>query len=368
MGGRGGPTVDPDTYHEVHQKLQREKRFTEETFDDFHREQELLVTWVLQQHFKPLYNHIKQLRFIDLPRIYRRLFTEPGLIFHLHAGDHPPPHLQTICAQTVERLDRNELPYEDAAPYLYLKEQIEGLQRNTDIRHLFIDEAPGLVSFSVRFCQKAVFTQQNDCPGGYQSGDSRSHRRYHRLGIAVGSLRRGGARSLYPDSKLSLHPADRRVHTPVASGGEKIEPFNRPGGIPTLTEAADAEELIAKVVDGIWELQGAGHQTIAVICKTAGESRRVWEELRQVLPIRLIEKETPSFEAGTLVIPSYLAKGVEFDAVVIFDTSQYGRESERKLFYTACTRAMHELHLYTTGKGSPFLSKISPDILHRADR
>lgn len=360
--------LDPDTYHEVHQKLQREKRFTEETFDDFHREQELLVTWVLQQHFKPLYNHIKQLRFIDLPRIYRRLFTEPGLIFHLHAGDHPPPHLQTICAQTVERLDRNELPYEDAAPYLYLKEQIEGLQRNTDIRHLFIDEAQDWSPFQFAFVKKLFSRSKMTVLGD-------TNQAIHANTADTTGLESLSA--LYGEEEREAFTLTRsyRSTRPIVEftrrllpGGEKIEPFNRPGGIPTLTEAADAEELIAKVVDGIRELQGAGHQTIAVICKTAGESRRVWEELRQVLPIRLIEKETPSFEAGTLVIPSYLAKGVEFDAVVIFDTSQYGRESERKLFYTACTRAMHELHLYTTGKGSPFLSKISPDILHRADR
>ncbi|MGR5914097.1 ATP-binding domain-containing protein [Bacillus pacificus] len=39
-----------------------------------------------------------------------------------------------------------------------------------------------------------------------------------------------------------------------------------------------------------------------------------------------------------------MAKGIEFDAVIIFDASHesYYRESERSLFYTACTRAMHE--------------------------
>jgi DNA helicase-2/ATP-dependent DNA helicase PcrA len=61
-------------------------------------------------------------------------------------------------------------------------------------------------------------------------------------------------------------------------------------------------------------------------------------------------------------IPSYLAKGVEFDAVIIYDASRksYGKESERKLFYTACTRAMHQLNLYVKGELSPFILQAKP--------
>lgn len=60
------------------------------------------------------------------------------------------------------------------------------------------------------------------------------------------------------------------------------------------------------------------------------------------------------------MIPAYLAKGVEFDAVLIYDASPqtYHRESERKLFYTACTRAMHRLQLYTTGEWTPFVGGV----------
>lgn len=58
-----------------------------------------------------------------------------------------------------------------------------------------------------------------------------------------------------------------------------------------------------------------------------------------------------------MVIPVYLAKGVEFDAVLIYDASSqvYSRPSERKLLYTACTRAMHRLLLYTTEEWTPFV-------------
>ena len=58
-----------------------------------------------------------------------------------------------------------------------------------------------------------------------------------------------------------------------------------------------------------------------------------------------------------VVIPAYLAKGIEFDAVIIYDASQqlYGEERVRRLLYTACTRAMHQLALYSVGEPSEFL-------------
>ncbi|MNC50485.1 Helicase IV [compost metagenome] len=64
-----------------------------------------------------------------------------------------------------------------------------------------------------------------------------------------------------------------------------------------------------------------------------------------------------------MVIPVYLAKGVEFDAVLAYDASSqiYGKENERKLLYTACTRAMHQLHLYTCSDWSPFVQALPED-------
>jgi UvrD-like helicase C-terminal domain len=64
-------------------------------------------------------------------------------------------------------------------------------------------------------------------------------------------------------------------------------------------------------------------------------------------------------------IPAYLAKGIEFDAVIIYNASAqvYGDESLRRLFYTACTRAMHYLQLYSIGEPSPFLRNVEPGSL-----
>lgn len=123
----------------------------------------------------------------------------------------------------------------------------------------------------------------------------------------------------------------------------------------TLVDSED--DLLSSVEQDVLKLHAQGYHYVAVICKTAEESAQVYRELEKRLPVRLVTKETPNFQKGTLVLPAYLAKGVEFDAVIIYDGSaeKYGREHERKLFYTACTRAMHLLHIYSLGQPSPFL-------------
>lgn len=79
------------------------------------------------------------------------------------------------------------------------------------------------------------------------------------------------------------------------------------------------------------------------------------------------EKENTTYEKGVVVIPAYLAKGIEFDAVIIFDASHesYYRESERNLFYTACTRAMHELYVYYAGELTEFLTHVPEELYIR---
>ncbi|MNP59273.1 Helicase IV [compost metagenome] len=69
-----------------------------------------------------------------------------------------------------------------------------------------------------------------------------------------------------------------------------------------------------------------------------------------------------------MVIPVYLAKGLEFDSVVVWDggASVYNREEERKLFYTACTRAMNVLYVGYSGEKSLFLEPVDSGLYEEA--
>ena len=65
------------------------------------------------------------------------------------------------------------------------------------------------------------------------------------------------------------------------------------------------------------------------------------------MPISLIEESTTKFNKDLVVVPSYIAKGLEFDAVIVYNNRENSyRKDERNLLYVACTRAQHELYIY----------------------
>ena len=90
------------------------------------------------------------------------------------------------------------------------------------------------------------------------------------------------------------------------------------------------------------------------------ESKLAYESLSTIHDIKLLRSNSLEYEQGVVVIPAYLAKGIEFDAVIIYDASAlvYDDERLRRMFYTACTRAMHHLQLYSVGEPTPLLQNV----------
>lgn len=350
--------LDEETYIRAYQTLQKKKRYSENTFDDSDREREMLSIIVVQKHFKPLRRMVKGMGFVNTKKIYMQLFEQVKNL---------TPNWDAVCAQTIDKLDRSELAYEDATPYLYLNEKIVGFHTNNIIRHVFIDEAQDYSPFQFEFLRR-LFPRAKMTLLGDVNQAIFSH--------ATGNqtlIEKDGLYNPEQTEVIVLKRSYRSTRQIVdftrgfIPGGDEIEPFQRDGKKPTITQVNDEKERIAKIIDRIKELQASGFQTIAVIGKSAKESKAAYEALHPFIPLRLVSKETISFEGGTLVIPSYLAKGVEFDGVIIYDASceSYSKESERRLFYTACTRAMHELNLFARGELSPFIYEAEPATYNR---
>ena len=91
---------------------------------------------------------------------------------------------------------------------------------------------------------------------------------------------------------------------------------------------------------GSWKKDGC--RSIAVIGKTSNECENLRNRIGSRPPV--ISEKTQDYEGGILIVPSYLAKGLEFDGVIISDVSMYSNESlDIKLLYIAMTRALHKL-------------------------
>ena len=346
--------LEKEDFMEAFKKLQEKNQFSDRSFDDFEQEQKFLADMVVKEKFKPLFARVKSLRFIDSPRVYYQLFKQAE-----NMNESLPVEWGKICRQTLEKLNKMEIPYEDATPYVYLQDLIEGRKSKSAIRHIFIDEAQDYSPFQFAFIQTlfpySKMTLLGDFNQAIFSGATGAETVLTDLSIADKEIESFVLSKTYRSTKEIV-----KFTSALIEGGENIVPFNRTGRKP-LVSFVDNEGIIELIESKVKDFQNEGHRTIAVICRTADESKHAFESLKNKLPLHLIEKGTISYEKGILVIPSYLAKGIEFDAVILYDCSQYKEDNERKLFYTVCTRAMHELHLITTAGISPLMENVPND-------
>lgn len=344
--------LEKEDFLEAFNKLEKKKHYHENSFDDFELEEKLLSEIVVNRYFKPVLRKVKKLAYIDYEKIYRGLFTED--IFE-NLGLEIPEHWSGICKYTIGALKELELAYEDTTPFVYLKDGIEGKASYSSIRHVFVDEAQDYTAFQFAYLRELFPYSKMTLLGDINQGIY-SHSTEADSFLPEDIKKEEQERIILTRSYRSTQQIVEFTKT-ILKDGEHIEPFNRNGKKPSLTFVNDEESLKSHILDEVKQQIESDYETIAIICKTAKQSAEVYELLKEHHSARLIEKGTISFETGVLVIPAYLAKGIEFDSVILYDASKevYGKEGERRLLYTACTRAMHELCIFSNGEMSPFI-------------
>ncbi|KKI90211.1 helicase [Bacillus sp. SA1-12] len=350
--------LSKEEYQHYFQKLSKQKRFSQDTFDDFDREEEMLSKYVVKRHFQPVKRLIRNLGFINLKAIYLKLFEIPlETLMKSVSLDLSVASWKEICKNSVQEISQNKLPYEDATPFLYLKERIEGFKVNTSVKYVFIDEAQDYSAFQFAFLKNlfpnARFTVLGDLNQAIYTHESLTN---------IEELK-----SLFTSERTEIIKLNRSYRSTrqiveftraFMKNGNEIVPFNRDGIKPVLISGKNKEEIIKAIVLKVRLLES--YKSISIICKSASESEEAYELLRKHIPVNLVDKRSNEFGLGVVIIPSYLAKGIEFDAVIIFDgsKSKYGHENVRKLFYTVCTRAMHELFVFYKDEVTPFIAEI----------
>lgn len=360
-------SLDNEQYAEAYDELLKKYQREEAVFDFTEQEEELLGRMIVKERFKPLRRDVKRLLFIDSIGLYDQLFGDEAAYRIMTNETEVPEQWQEICKQTKEKLSRFELFYEDATPFLCLKELVEGARTNTEVRHIFVDEGQDYSMFQYEFLKKLFPRARMTVLGDFGQAIFTQSTNLHEVDSPL--IR------LYGEAETSRFFLDRSYRSTreiveftkaMLPGGEAIVPFERSGRKPLLSKVSSSDKRATRLIEDLAVLKAEGFDSIAVITKTEVESREAYEVLttKGCESLRLITKETFTFDMGASVIPAYLAKGVEFDAVLIYDASSqaYNRESERKLFYTACTRAMHRLHLYTTGEWTPFIQVLDTSL------
>jgi DNA helicase-2/ATP-dependent DNA helicase PcrA len=337
-------------------ELYKEEAFEHETWWTKAREA-VRRTW---QELGPLLSVLNSSYRVDSMAWYKRLWQDP-VLWAQAAGDLRCP---AQAGESLQLLAQGVIPFEDVVPLLYLKGELEGYPVNRGIMHVVVDEvqdyAPLQLHVLTHSFPLARYTLVGDVhqslhPFVWGSGAAKLEDLFTALEIKTVRLNK---------SYRSTQEIFRFCRELL--GGSSAETVLRTGRKPHVYKAPPGGR-VALIAQRIAANLEAGYETIAVVTKTAEESHNLYDALRQLdlgVEPTLLAKESGQFQKGVLVVPVYLAKGLEFDAVVVADASRlsFCAEYDRRLLYVACSRALHNLDLVYTGQLSPFIQGLVPDL------
>ncbi|MEI7025863.1 HelD family protein [Paenibacillus sp. y28] len=292
--------------------------------------------------------------------LYRRLF-DPDRRGRL-PGELLAGIPEEIARDTVKLLAKKRVTPEDLPPLLYLHDRLHGVDSAQMYDHLVVDEAQDFSPFQIALLQRHVRNNSFTILGDLSQSihDYRGITAWHEFIDLFGE-----AASAYYELDRSYRSTMEIVHfaAEVLKRSGAALPLPVPvfrSGEPVAVREVEAAQEVTAIVDEIRQAQAAGAVTIAVVGRTDRDCARLNAELTEAgLELTRIEAGQQAYLGGISVVPVYLTKGLEFDAVLIagVDGKAYTRsERDAKLLYVGCTRALHRLTLFYTGEPSPLLA------------
>lgn len=323
--------------------------------------------FIVRVEVGPVRSKIEEMTKLDLLECYKRFLkkyeTNNGYgteIKNKHTGE------SLNCKDDV--FDNNEIYYEDIAPLLLLRGLLYGFHNMHDIKHVIIDEVQDYTP--VHF---EIFKLIFNCCNMTLLGDTNQAISPFSNPCNTKTITDILASNVSITVQLSKSYRSTRQITEFCKnliGVENdIECINRDGELPEVICVSNQEAFFELIIGDIERLKADGARSIALITRTEFDCRFVFDNLSEFIEISLITVEKQEFFYGTAVIPSYLSKGLEFDAVLMLcaDPNIYDKYEEIKLVYTICTRALHKLHIYCLGGFPGFVKSIGTEFYKITD-
>ncbi len=234
------------------------------------------------------------------------------------------------------------LPYEDVYPLLYLKYAVSEMPEKREVRHLVIDE---MQDYS--YLQYVLLEKMFDCPMTILGDEvqTMAGKRQDVLKFLPKIFGKDVHRVYLNKSYRSTTEIMNFVSRLSKEAG--VQAVQRHGEEPQIISSKTREEMFGQMAGDIAKEKAA--DTIAVLCLDADSAAHVCAVLRQKYAMKeavLLTKDSMKFKKGISVMPFYLAKGLEFDAVFIPDLQNYTTPLHKQALYINLTRALHSLRLY----------------------
>lgn len=310
-----------------------------------HKEEKNLIKQEIQKFIK-----------IDIVELYKILFSNEAYFYSLLQNSNLSQGIKSIWEYTRENLEADRLYYDDAIAIAYLYLKIYGTNKYKNIKQVVIDEAQDYYPlqyeiFNLLF-SNAKFTILGDMKQTLAKKEDISF--YEQIQKILNKKK---SSLIMLDKSFRCTNEILNFSLKFIEQSSQIKSFNRNGDSPKVFIADNSEIFIDKIVEEIKLCQEKGFQSICLICKTEKNSTYLFNKIKHKLDIQLIKNGSVSDLQGVFILPVYMSKGLEFDAVLICDADShnYHDEDDKNLLYVACTRALHKLSLFCENEVSPLI-------------
>lgn len=241
-------------------------------------------------------------------------------------------------------INTKKISYEDANIFVYIKGMLEGFGYNNLIKEIVIDEAQDYTLLQYKIL-KIVFGRSNFTILGDINQRINPYYEYKSLKILntifTKSISYLELLKTYRSSEEIINYTNKILNLSHVSA---IRNSNSKDVLERI-ENNNLKDLLQNDINSL----NKEYKSIAIITKTKNQSIKIYELLKEKCNIKLIIDSSSKFTKELVVLPAYLAKGLEFDSVIVYtDKSDKYKENEKNLFYVSATRAQHQLIVYNS--------------------
>ena len=248
-----------------------------------------------------------------------------------------------ISNNEINKITRSKtINYEDACLFVYIKGLLEGFEYKGLIKEVVIDEAQDYSKLQYIII-KNIFKKSSFTILGDINQTINPYYKYNSLKVLC---------ELFRDSKYLELTKTYRSSQEIIEYTNKILNLNY---VSAIRKANKREVLLRNEKENlkeqlIMDINMLLHDkfSIAIITKNDNEAKKIYELLKDEYEyLRLLNSNTVDFDKRLVIVPVYIAKGLEFDASIIYTNIDDKYTSDEKyLYYVACTRTQHQLIVY----------------------
>ena len=239
--------------------------------------------------------------------------------------------------------------YEDILPILYLQVYFYGCNTYNNIKHLVIDEMQDYTIFQYAILDRIFGCKKTILGDRYQVLFYNPEETVVDVLTKIFAKRNGqGGYELMELSESYRSTAEitefcNNILGDEGIGGNTVE---RHGRVPEEIQCGSLDEAVEFINDKLSYGDMDAYDNIAILTNDEADAYEVYRQLSEYTEVTLITNQSVVYSGGVVVLPKFLAKGMEFDAVYVMTDGTYKNSMvTRHTHYIACTRALHELYV-----------------------